>query len=126
MVTVDNSPAVCHNLTCDFTYIDPVGEITAFSFDSATNKLIITGTELPVVGEIYHIQFAKSFCTIDESVHTATNIECTLDQEPVCGDHLPILTHNLGLVPLVDSIVPDTIVCTLTSITPNIELSLWG
>ena len=67
-------------------------------------RLKITGTELPVFEEIYHIQFAKSFCTIDESVHSDTNIECVLDQEPVCGDHLPILTHNLGLVPLKDTV----------------------
>ena len=126
LVTVDGGPVVCHNMTCDFEYIPPVGKITAFSFDSATDRLTLTGTALPPINETYHIQFAATFCTIDESVHTDTNVECVLDRAPVCGDHLPILTHNLGMVPLVSSIFPERITCSLTSVIPNTELSLWG
>lgn len=113
-------------MTCDFEYIRPVGEITAYSFDVSTNRLTLTGTELPPVNETYTIEFAATFCTIDESVHSDTNIECVLDREPVCGDHLPIYTHNLGLVPLASSLTPETIECTLNSVTPDSELSLWG
>ena len=47
IVMVDNLPAVCHNLTCDFKYVPPVGEVTAFSFDQSTSKLVLTGTDMP-------------------------------------------------------------------------------
>jgi hypothetical protein len=58
---VKDLPAVCHNLTCDFTYLEPVGEITSFTFDETTSKLVITGTELPSdIETIRYVQFALS------------------------------------------------------------------
>lgn len=106
LVTVDDRQTVCKNMTCDFEYVRPVGEVTAFTFDGDTNRLVLTGTQLPTVEEVYTIEFAATFCTIDETVHTDTNIECVLNREPVCGDHLPILTHNLGLVPMINTLTP--------------------
>jgi hypothetical protein len=47
IVTVGGTPAVCHNMTCDVTYISAVGEITGSTFNSANNKLTITGTGMP-------------------------------------------------------------------------------
>lgn len=41
IVSVGEQPAVCHNMTCDFTYTKPVGEITSSTYDQATRKLII-------------------------------------------------------------------------------------
>ena len=41
IVTVGDDPAVCHNLTCDFTFIEPVGEITSFTFTESTKKLVM-------------------------------------------------------------------------------------
>lgn len=49
IVSVDGEPAVCHNMTCDFTYVEPTGEVTAATFDPATKKLVITGTALPTL-----------------------------------------------------------------------------
>ena len=103
IVTVDNLPAVCHNLTCDFTYVLPVGEVTAFTFDQSTSKLVLTGTDMPsLIADIDKVEFALSPCLIDESTLSTTNLECTLVKEPTCGDHLPILTSNLGVIPNVD------------------------
>jgi hypothetical protein len=48
-VSVDGEPAVCHNMTCDFTYVKAAGEVTAATFDPATKKLVITGTALPTL-----------------------------------------------------------------------------
>jgi hypothetical protein len=47
IVTVNDVPAVCHNLTCDFNYIEPVGEITNFLFNHVTKVLTIEGVSLP-------------------------------------------------------------------------------
>ena len=47
IVKVGDQPAVCHNMTCDFTYTEPTGEITAVTYDKTSKKLVITGTNLP-------------------------------------------------------------------------------
>lgn len=49
VVSVDGEPAVCHNMTCDFTYVEAAGEVTTATFDPATKKLVITGTALPTL-----------------------------------------------------------------------------
>ena len=127
IVTVDNLPAVCHNLTCDFTYVPPVGEVTAFTFDQSTSKLVLTGTDMPsMVTDIDKVEFALSSCLIDESTLSATNLECTLVKEPTCGDHLPILTSNLGVIPNVDGMTAETINCEVTSVAPSTDLNLLG
>ena len=105
IVTVNDEPAVCHNLTCGFTYIEAVGEITSFTFDESTKKLVITGVDLPsVIENITSVQYALSYCTVDPSSVSATNIECTLNQDPTCGDWTPILTSKLGVIPNSDSL----------------------
>lgn len=118
---------MCHNLTCDFTYIQPVGEVTAFTFDQSTSKLVLTGTDMPsLIGDIDKVEFALSKCTIDESTISATNLECTLVQEPTCGDHLPILTSNLGVIPNFAGAAAQTINCEVSSVVPNTDLNLLG
>jgi hypothetical protein len=47
MVQIGDLPAVCHNLTCDYTYVEPVGEITSFTFDQSAGTLKLVGTSLP-------------------------------------------------------------------------------
>jgi len=49
-ITVDGLPAVCRNLDCDFAYVDPVGEITSFTFNPSEGdygSLTIEGIDLP-------------------------------------------------------------------------------
>ena len=105
IVTVNEEPAVCHNLTCGFKYIEPTGEISSFTFDESTKKLVITGVDLPsVIEDITSVEYALSYCTVDASTVSATNIECTLNQDPTCGDWTPILTSGLGVIPNSESI----------------------
>jgi hypothetical protein len=67
IVSVGKLPAVCHNLTCDFTYILPEGEITAFTYDESTKKLVLTGTNLPsVISNISKVEFALAECVVDQ------------------------------------------------------------
>jgi len=68
IVEVDGLPAVCHNLTCDFTYTESVGEVTAFTFDTTSKLLTVTGTNLPTsIDKIRQINYAMSPCTIQTS-----------------------------------------------------------
>lgn len=47
LVTVGDFPAVCHNLTCNYNYTVPVGEVTAYTYTALTKTLVLTGTSLP-------------------------------------------------------------------------------
>jgi hypothetical protein len=55
-----------------------------------------------------------------------TSLECTLDEDPTCGIHLPILTSKLGIIPNSDQLVAEEITCTMTSIFPSTSLNLLG
>jgi len=71
IVTVNDMPAVCKNLTCDFTYTASVGEITAFTYDTATKVVVITGTAFPEKHEdIQVIRFAMAECAIDKAKYS--------------------------------------------------------
>jgi len=105
LVTVNEEPVVCHNLTCGFKYIEPVGEISSFTFDEGTKKLVITGVELPsVIENITSVEYALSYCTVDPSTLTDTHVECTLNQDPTCGDWTPVLTSHYGLIPTAEGL----------------------
>lgn len=102
VVDVGGLPAACHNLSCDFSYIQNVGEITSFQFTESTKKLVITGTDLPKnFSNIATIEYAQSFCTPDETVALdGTSITCTLNRNPTCGNWKPILISTLGKIGL--------------------------
>ena len=71
----------------------PEGDLTSFTFDESTKKLVITGVDLPsVMEDVTSVEYALSYCTVDESTLSSTNIECTLNQDPTCGDWTPIIT----------------------------------
>jgi hypothetical protein len=124
---VNDVPAVCHNLTCNFTYTEPVGEVTGYAYNHGTKRLTLEGTDLPnVTANISSVYFALTHCTIDESTLSNTTLECVLDEDPTCGDHLPILTSTLGVIPNSDSLVAEEFTCTLTSIFPSTTLNLLG
>ena len=120
-------PAVCHNLNCDYVFTEPTGEVTSFTFDSATKKVVLTGTGFPTnVYDYTSAEFALSPCTINPDTITATNIECTLDHEPTCGNFKPILKSNLGFIPIAASLASSSVQCTITSAVPLTNLNLLG
>jgi len=127
IVKVGEFPAVCHNLTCDFSYAIPEGNVTNFTYTASTKVLELTGVNLPANKSlIRHVEFAHSFCTIDESTVSNSSLTCTLDHEPVCGDWLPMLVANEGLVNTSSELVPETISCTVSSVVPTTQLNLLG
>jgi len=127
IVTVDGLPAVCHNLTCNFTYIAAVGEVTAFTFTESTRRLSLTGTSFPTnSSDIRSIEFAKSECVLDTSTLTSTSLQCTLATDPTCGTHLPILTSILGVVPNSASLASSSIACSVSGLTPTGSINLLG
>jgi hypothetical protein len=68
--------------------------------------------------------YAKSRCTV--SSVSDTQIICTLDNEPTCGDNVPYVTGINGLVNNSQSITPVTTTCTVSSVYPTHLLNLLG
>jgi hypothetical protein len=117
-VWIGDYPAVCKNLECDYLYVEPAGEVTAFTYTAGTKELVLTGTDLPVNSSmVRHVEFAHSKCTI--SAISNESLTCTLDYEPVCGDHLPELYSIYGLVNNSVNLTTTTITCTATSVVPT-------
>jgi len=125
IVNVGDYPAVCKNLTCNFHYIEPEGEVTAFTYTAGTKELQLTGTNLPAnASMIRHVEFAHSYCTL--TAVSNTSVTCTMDHEPVCGDHLPKLVATYGLVNNSATLTAETITCTVSAVQPTTQLNLLG
>jgi hypothetical protein len=117
-VWVGDYPAVCKSLDCNYHYVEPAGEVTAFTYTAGTRELVLTGTDLPVNSSmVRHVEFAHSRCTI--SAISNESLTCTLVYEPVCGDHLPSLYSIYGLVNNSANLTAETITCTATSVVPT-------
>jgi len=106
-------------------YTEPQGEVNHFTYDAATKKVVLNGTGLIGPG-LRHVEFAKSRCSVDKTTMNETYMECTLVQEPTCGDHVPYLTSRLGLVNNSASLTPETITCLVDSVDPTTQLNLLG
>jgi hypothetical protein len=127
IVTVNGDPAACHNSTCGVSYIAPVATVTAFTYDLSSKVLVITGTDLPTsIVDMQGVKFAQTECQIDESSMTATGMQCTLVDDPVCGANLsPKIVANLGGIPTT-GVTGISIDCTLSAVTPGTDLNLLG
>lgn len=126
-MTVDDVPAVCHGMNCDFTYVEPVGSIDSFTFDINTGLVSIQGTDLPTnISDIFKVEFALSKCNVDPDSLTGTSLECTLVHNPTCGDHVPIVTSSLGKIPPSADIAAETVSCEIIRVFPYSQLNLLG
>jgi hypothetical protein len=101
LVEVDNMPAVCHSMKCDFTHVAAVGEVSSFTYDEGLKKLTMTGTNLPNhKDKVQSITFAGSTCTVEtshsEGILKDTETVCKMDREPTCGTWIPNLTTFTG------------------------------
>lgn len=101
--------------------------ITSFTYDDSTKKLVITGVDLPsVIENITSVEFALSYCTVDASTVSDTNIECTLNQDATCGEWTPILTSFYGLIPNAADVAAQAVLCTISGAEPSFGLNLLG
>lgn len=99
-VEVDGTPAVCHNLNCDYSFIEATGEITGFTFTESTKQLVVTGTGLPAtIGDYQYVDYALTRCKITATTVTASGFTCVLEADPVCGKWTPKVVTQKGLIP---------------------------
>jgi len=94
-MTVGDLPAACKNFNCDYAYIDAVGDITSFTWNSGTSELSISGTDLPAKDDILSISFGNTLC--GEVTSSSTSITCKTDYVDTskvtveAGSHKPIV-----------------------------------
>jgi hypothetical protein len=131
LVKVGEHPAVCHNLTCNFGYTTPVGEVTDYSYDTSTKTLVLKGTDLPLnTSDIRYIKFAHSKCSVSSISNTTTenktDITCVLDNDPTCGTHFPYLVSKWGNVNN-SALLNETVIgCTASAVVPTTQLNHLG
>jgi hypothetical protein len=58
IVKVDNEPAVCHSINCNFKYIVAQAKVSTFAYDDTIKELTLTGVTLPNGKNIISIKFA--------------------------------------------------------------------
>ena len=120
IISVDGLPAVCDSLSCGYTYVAPVPEITSFTHSGTT--LTIQGTAFPT--KIQSIGFAHVDCA-NIVVVSPTQITCTVT--PVAGNKWsPIVTTDMGLIPLASGVTLKNIPLVLSTVTPNTNLNPYG
>jgi hypothetical protein len=101
----ESLPAVCHNLTCSFSYTDQESELTSFTYTASTRLLTVTGTNFMTnIDKYQRVEYAKSSCTIDVESMKGAGFECTLDKTPTCGDYKPIVTTIYGNIKVKDTV----------------------
>lgn len=125
IVTVDERPAVCKNMTCNVAYIEPTTtEVTGYTYDSSTELVTITGVLLPTtIDDMQGVKFAQTNCIIDEDTMTETGMQCTLDSNPVCGEFIPKVISKLGLIPSASDVTATSVTCTITSVVSSNSIS---
>jgi len=84
----------------------------------------LVGTDLTLEADILSLTLGGSDCVISAS--SDTSITCTLESEPLSGDHLPVVTTVHGLLVLANGITAHAIDLTLTSVAPNSGLNQAG
>jgi hypothetical protein len=126
LVTVEGLQAACHNLTCDYVYIESESEVQSYVYAPLKKTIEVEGVNLPKSSEITSLSFAEAKCLIDETASTESHIECSLQGNPTCGDHVPVLKTKFGAIKSVSKLKPTTITCTATSATPSAALDILG
>ena len=97
----------------------------SYVYEPAKKTVKVTGVNLPKAAEIISLSFAEAECLIDASTSTDTLVECTLQANPTCGYHVPVLRTKHGAIKSA-TLAPTTITCTATSATPVAELNILG
>lgn len=72
------------------------------------------------------IRFANTDCIFDNSTSTHGELHCILADAPTCGEWLPEVYSDHGLIPLDPNTAKIKVDCTVTAITPNTDLNVLG
>ena len=122
IVTIDEFPALCRHLDCDYEYTEQDSLITAFTVTDL--DVVITGTALPTEG-IEALELGNVACTIVSN--TDTEISCTLASPVPAGDWLPKVTTPMGLVKIdLDNVSLLNVALVVTDISPKTGLNPAG
>ena len=60
-------------MTCDFTYVKPVGKVESATYDTATKRLSVTGIDLPTLLRPNVTELTGTYTTPTPEVTSSTD-----------------------------------------------------
>jgi hypothetical protein len=111
-------------LNCDYSYVAATAEIATQVYDAASKLITVTGTALPTSGVTVH--FGGASCVTGTESLTATEISCTLTNQPRAGAHKAEVRDASGLLPYASAVADITITLSVTSTSPSLANALGG
>ena len=126
IIQIDEFPAICKNLNCDYTYVEPPAKVTSLTVDDDGITVIITGEALPL--ELVSVELGNVQCLVDQEFLPSTEIEiqCSLQGELPAGSWLPQIEDAKGLIFVDSAVEAHVIELTVTSISPKTGLNAAG
>ena len=122
-VTVDDLPALCTGLACDYVHTEPTGQVTAMALgDLNPLDITITGTDLPL--DLVSVTLAKTDCVV--SSNDGSQIVCALATPWVAGSWVPEVRDAAGLIPVSDAVAAHTVPLVVTGVAPDLDLNQAG
>ena len=94
-VDVDNMPALCTGMACNYKYTEGTSEIEKFELDPLTNQLTIEGKDFEKPTKI-----EMGYLDCQNIVYTADQITCDLSDNLPAGSWFPQVTEEMGRVKL--------------------------
>jgi uncharacterized protein YaiE (UPF0345 family) len=122
MVTIDEFPALCTGMACNYEYFEGESLITGFSITSGT-ELTITGTNF---GTPLKIEMAHLDCANIVVSNTADSIRCDLSNELPGGSWLPVVTEAHGKVKVDNTVMAQVETMTIISVDPMVNINPAG
>ena len=122
IVNIDEYPALCVNLDCDYTYIEQQSEITAFTVSG--DDVTITAKSLKTLDPDYTVKIANIECEITSQ--TETEIQCVMQSSIPAGAWLPRVLDGMGLVKIDPAVEEYVVQLTISKITPRKGLNPAG
>lgn len=105
----------------------PEAPVTCTADNLSAAVKTITPAAVPIQTSIVkRIRFANTDCIFDNSTSTHSELHCTLNDEPTCGEWIPQIYSAHGLIPVASTVQKIKVECTVTSITPNTDLNVLG
>jgi hypothetical protein len=124
LVTVEGIDALCASLSCDYSYIAPVGEITEQTLSGFS--VTIRGTELPITADITRVVIGDQDCTTGTISSSTTEVTCSLSDLPVAGTHSVQLLTEMGAVGIADGTTEIAVDLIISLVESANELNRYG
>lgn len=119
IVQVDDMPALCTGLNCNFSYF--VGNSIIDDFSLSGNRLSISGSNFD---DILKVEMGHIAC--NNVASSSTSITCDLEGKLPAGSWWPSVIEDKGKVQVESSVSPEVVNMIISNVDPKIDLNPAG